>query len=130
MKLKQVNTVRELKLPGIRVEFVKEESKLVEVILSPEGEEVSYSIRPGESYTNAVRVYERREFETKTVHRLKGTFMGLKVHEDFDTPEAASRRADELKDKDYNADLSVSPVDIRVDESGEPVPGLDSDIPF
>ena len=130
MKLKQIKTARELKLPGIRVEFVKEENKLVELIIRPEGEEVSYSVRPGESYNQSIRVYERRDFETKTVHRLKGTFMGLKVHEDFDTPEEASRRADELTIKDCNAELIVVPVEVKVDESGEPVPGLDSDIPF
>lgn len=130
MKLKQLKTSRDLKLANVQVEFVQEESKLVEIILRPEGEEFSYSIRPGESYTNAIRVYERRAFETKTVLRLKGSVLGLNVHQDFDTPEEASRRADELRDKDPSADLAIAPVDIRVDEVGEPVRGSDDDIPF
>lgn len=130
MKLKQINTAREVVLPGIRVELVTEGTNIKELILSPENDDRSYSVRPADTYSATLKLYQRLEFETKTVYRLKGVFMGLKVHEDHDTESKAIQRRSELDVKDIDALLEIVPVEIRVDESGEPVPGLDNDIPF
>lgn len=130
MKLKAITTAREVVLPGIRVEFVTEGTSLKEMILSPENDDRSYSVRPVDTYSATLKVFQRLEFETKTVYRLKGVFMGLKVHEDHDTESKALQRRLELDLKDTDAILEVVQVEIRVDDSGEPVPGLDNDIPF
>lgn len=128
MKLREIKTARELKLPGIRVEFVTEGTSLKEVILRPEEGDTSYLVKPGASYADCLKAYERIQFETKTVHRVSGTLLGGGFQQDFDTPEAASKRIDELRDQDPHLDLGVQPVNVIVDEAGEPV--ATDDIPF
>lgn len=132
MKLKEIKTAREVLLPGIRVEFVIEGTALKEVILQPEGEEVSYAIKSGENYTSTIKLFERLEYETKTVTRLSGTFMGLKVQEDFDNIGEANRRIDELGAVAATDGLMVKPAQVKVDETGFPLSNsdIDSDIPF
>ena len=129
MKLVEIKAAKGLKLPGIRVEFVTEGTSIKEVILRPEEGETSFLIKAGASYAECLKLFERVQFENKTVHRVKGTLLGLAVQQDFDTPEAASKRIDELMDQDANADLTVAPATVLVDEVGEPVAGVD-DIPF
>ena len=125
MKLKQVKLAREVKLPGVRVEFVVEDQKLVELILEPEGDQGSYSVRPGENYTQSIRIYQRLPYEVREVYRLQGKFRGLNVHEDFESLEAANRRVEELRQDDYSLDVSVGLIKVRVDESGELVKSSD-----
>lgn len=129
MKLVQIKTARELKLPGTHVEFVTEGDALKEIILRPEGEPESYSVKPGTSYSDTVRVFIRREFEVKEQWRLTGTLRGLKVQQDFDTEKEAQQALNE--NQDGMKDGAIKPVQVRVDEAGEPlpVPAAD-DIPF
>lgn len=129
MKLVQIKTARELKLPGTYVEFVTEGDALKEIILRPEGEPESYSIKPGTSYSDTVRVFIRREFEVKDQWRLTGTLRGLKVQQDFDTEKEAQQALNENQDGMKGG--AIKPVQVRVDEAGEPVgPAPGDDIPF
>lgn len=130
MKLVQIKTARELKLPGIHVEFVTEGDTLKEVILRPEGEPESYAIRHPGSYSNAINVFVRREFEIKERFRLSGTLFDIKVIQDFDDKGEAERKRDSMLNRDASADLKVELVQVRVDEAGEPVAHLNDDIPF
>ena len=129
MKLVQIKTARELKLPGTSVEFVTEGDSLKEVILRPEGEPESYSIKVANTYSDSVKVFIRREFEVKEQWRLTGTLRGLKVQQDFDTEKEAQQALNE--NQDVMKDGAIKPVQVRVDEAGEPVgPADHDDIPF
>ena len=129
MKLVQIKTSRELKLPGTHVEFVTEGDTLKEIIFRPEGEEESYAIRNPGNYSNALNVFSRREFEVKDQWRLTGTLRGLKVQQDFDTEKEAQQALNE--NQDGMKDGVIKPVKVRVDEAGEPVgPAPGDDIPF
>lgn len=132
MKLVQIKTARELKLPGTHIEFVTEGDSLKEVIFRPEGEEETYSIKPGTSYSDTVRVFLRREYEVKEVHRVTGNFFDVNVSQDFDTPKEASDKVNSMTSRDANAELKITPVKVRVDEAGEPIKNapLNDDIPF
>ena len=130
MKLVQINTARELKLPGTSVEFVTEGSALKEVILRPEGEEESYSIKPADTYSGNIRVFIRREYEVVDKWRLTGTLCGFPISKDFDSEPEAKKGLDKVHASVEGA--KIAPVKVRVDEAGEPVksqPHLD-DIPF
>lgn len=129
MKLKEIKTAREFKLPNVRVEFVTEGTALKEIILYPEGSTTSYSLKTGPSYTETVKVFERVMFEQKTVHRIAGTVLGLRVQQDFDDPKEASKRIDELRDQDPDLILNVYPVNVIVDDAGDAVKE-DDGIPF
>lgn len=48
--------------------------------------------------------------QVTTHHRLSGTFMRMTVHQDFDTPEQASWKADWLRSLDDDCDLKVGPI--------------------
>lgn len=129
MKLVKIKTARELKLPGTSVEFVTEGDNLKEVILRPEGEPESFSIKMGHAYSDTVKVFIRREFEVKEQWRLTGTLRGLRVSQDFDTEREAQQALNE--NQDGMKDGAIKPVQVRVDEAGEPVwPAPGDDIPF
>lgn len=129
MKLVQIKTARELKLPGTHVEFVTEGDTLKEIIFRPEGEEESYAIRKGGTYTDEIKAFVRREFEVKEVWRLTGTFTGVNVFQDYDDETEANHQMVSLNAR--GGDLKVTPVKVRVDEAGEPVgPAPGDDIPF
>lgn len=128
MKLVQIKTARELKLPGTSVEFVTEGDTLKEIIFRPEGEEESFSVKYGDAYASNLKVFVRREFEIKERQRLSGTMHGVEFSKDFDNVAEADAAARQLP---ASATYEIKPVKVRVDEAGEPlpVPAVD-DIPF
>lgn len=128
MKLVQIKTARELKLPGTSVEFVTEGDTLKEVILRPEGEEDSYSIRHPGSYANNVTVWVRRDFEVVERYRLSGTVHGVNVQQDYVHEHDANTARDKFPE---SAGLEVKLVKVRLNDAGEPVgPAPGDDIPF
>lgn len=127
MKLVTLKTANEVNLGDVKVEFVKEDTTLKEVILTTKAGEV-FIIKHGESYSSSVRVLRRQEFDTKEVYRLTGSFCGVKVCEDYESEREADRRGEELALKDANAELKVKKTTVKVDDSG--VPLASEDIPF
>lgn len=129
MKLVQIKTARELKLPGTSVEFVTEGDTLKEIIFRPEGEEESFSIRKGGTYTDEIKVFIRREYEVVERWRLSGTIHGVNVQQDFDKESEALSKLSNLTAQ--GGSLGVNPVKVRVDEAGEPLKDApNDDIPF
>lgn len=128
MKLVLIKTARELKLPGVHVEFVTEGDVLKELILRPEGEPESYCVRSGETYSSSIKVFIRREFEMKERFRLSGTMHGIKFQQDYDSQGEAESAKRQLP---ASGEYEINPVKVRVDEAGEPVgPAPGDDIPF
>lgn len=128
MKLVQIKTARELKLPGTHVEFVTEGDNLIEVILRPEGEEETYSIKKTDAYTANVKVFIRRDFEVVERYRLSGSVHGVNVQQDYVHEHDANKARDKFPESDG---LEVKLVKVRLNDVGAPVgPAPGDDIPF
>lgn len=127
MKLVQIKTARELKLPGTSVEFVTEGDSLKEVIFRPEGEEETFSIKPGENYASNIKVFVRREYEIVERYRLSGAVHGVNVQQDYVHEHDANTARDKFPE---GSGLQVNPVKVRLNDVGEPVGPVNDDIPF
>jgi len=126
MKLVSIKSVNEIHLPSVRVEFEKENDTIVGVQLTNENGD-AFFIRGAESYARSVKIFRRQDFETKQVHRLQGTVLGIKVSEDFDNEYDASTRRDSILARDPSAELAIVEQTIKVDDAGHAV---ETDIPF
>lgn len=129
MQLIQLKSASEIRLPGVSVEFISEDKTLKEVILRTKDNPDGYTIRPGSSYSESVRVFRRQMHETKKVWRVSGTIFGMDVSKDHDDEAAANRHRIELTNQTGNP-IKVEEVEIRVMDTSDPAPASGDGIPF
>lgn len=131
MKLVSIKSPSEMTLPGVHVALEKENDTVVGILLTNEKGD-TFCIRGAESYSRSIKIFRRQDFETKKVHRLQGTVLGIKVSEDFDEEYDATSRRDKILAKDASAELAIVECTIKVDDAGNAIESnaSDSEIPF
>lgn len=128
MKYLKITSSKALDLPGVKVEFEKDDNGTIEAVFLSTGDK-TFRIRKGGDYSKAIEVTERQEHETVEKYHLTGSLYGIKVSEYHDRLTDAERRRDELQPRQNldDSEFKIEPVKVKVDEAGEVKGG---EIPF
>ena len=126
MNLVEIKTTKDFPLNGVDVEFVTMDKKVTEIHLKSGS--VRFIIKRADSYSTDIKVFRADPYSVERKHVLKGTFCGIDVAERFEYLHEAENRLSALKDKDRDAELSISEQDVKVNDAGKILE--DSDVPF
>lgn len=128
MHLNPIKTASELKLNGVSVEFTTEGDSLKELTLTAHGQR--FIVKPGETYSNVLKVFRADKFKMETRHVLSGEFCGINVNETFEDKFSANERKSALGQKGDASGLTVTEKEVPVDVSAVKPAAIDSDMPF
>lgn len=120
MKYVKVTSTKDFDLPGIKIEFEKDDNKNIEAVYFKTGDRV-FRIRKASDYSKAIEVTERQDHETVEKYHLTGTLFGITVSEHHDRLTDAEARRDELQPKQNigDTDFKIENVKVKVDEQDE-----------
>ncbi len=129
MHLTPIKSATELKLNGVAVEFNTEGDSVKEIVLSSHGQR--FVLKPGESYSQAIKIFRADKFKMEKRHVLGGEFVGLTVDEAFESKFDAEQRKNELARKGDASGLTITEKEVPVD-AGVAVKAAtaDLDMPF